>query len=327
MNGFPPSLPSLSFIEPIRLLLLAAVVALAITYVVLQFRRSRYAVRFTNLDLLASVAPRRPGWRRHVPATFYLLALATLIVGFARPEHEARVPRERATVVMAIDTSLSMEATDVSPSRLRAAQEAATAFLDTLPPRINVGLVTFNGVANVRVAPTTDRAVVRQAIARLELGEATAIGEGIFASLSALEQVPPDEDGTAPPARVVLMSDGTTTVGRPNERGAAAAVEAGVEVSTIAFGTDQGSIPNPQGPGVIYVPVDRGALEAIADETGGSFYTAASQDELRAVYGDIGSSVGYVDEWQEVSAWFIAGALVLLLVAGGLSLVWSHRLP
>jgi Ca-activated chloride channel family protein len=316
-----------SFLEPLRLWLLVGVAALAVAYGLLQLRRRTWALRFTNVDLLRSVAPRRPGWRRHVPAAVYLLALAALVVGFARPTRDERVPRERATVVMAIDVSLSMEATDVPPSRLEAAQAAAKRFLDLVPPKINVGLVTFNGVASVRVPPTTDREAVRRVIDTLELGERTAIGEAIFASLDAIAAVPPDEEGTPPPARVVLMSDGTTTDGRPNEEGVAAAREAGVPVSTIAFGTDYGTIRVPEEPTPIPVPVDRPALQAIAEGTGGEFYAAATEGELTRVYEDIGSSVGYVTEEREIGTWFIGIALVLLLAGGGLSLVWFSRLP
>lgn len=317
----------MSFLEPLRLWLLVGVAALAVAYGVLQLRRRTYALRFTNVDLLRSVAPRRPGWRRHVPAAVYLLALAALVVGFARPTRDERVPRERATIMMAIDVSLSMEATDVPPSRLEAAQVAANRFLDLVPPKINVGLVTFNGTASLRVPPTTDRDAVRRVIDNLELGERTAIGEAIFASLDAIAAVPPDEEGTPPPARVVLMSDGTTTDGRPNEDGVAAAREAGVPVSTIAFGTDFGTIRVPEEPVPIPVPVDRPALQAIAEGTGGEFYAAATEGELTRVYEDIGSSVGYVTEEREIGTWFIGIALALLLAGGGLSLAWFSRLP
>lgn len=317
----------MSFLSPARLWLLVGVALLAGAYVALQIRRRSYAVRFTNVDLLASVAPRRPGWRRHLPAAIYLLALAALVVGFAQPVVDRRVPRERATVIMAIDTSLSMKATDVSPTRIEAAQSAAKAFLDMLPAKINVGLVTFNGIASVKVPPTTDRNAVRGAIDGIELGERTAIGEAIFASLDAIKMVPPDADGTAPPARIVLMSDGGTTDGRPNAAGADAASKAQVPVSTIAFGTDHGTITIPEEPMPIPVPVDHAALQDIASTTGGRFYAAASSKELKDVYQNIGSSVGYTTEQREVTEWFVAGALVLLLLGGGFSLVWFSRLP
>ncbi|MDH3754821.1 MAG: VWA domain-containing protein [Acidimicrobiia bacterium] len=316
----------MTFIEPLRLLLLTVVGVLAIAYVVLQFRRRAYAVRFTNVDLLDSVAPRRPGWRRHVPALLFLIALALTVVGFARPARATDVARERATVILAIDTSLSMQAGDVIPTRIDGAKEAAQVFLDSIPERLNVGLVSFHGVATVRVPPTIDREAVSVAIGQLDLGEATAIGEAIFAGLEAIEAQLPDETGTRPPARIVLMSDGFTTVGRADADAIAAAQAAGVSVSTIAFGTDDGFIEIPE-EGIIPVPVDREALQIIADGTSGQFFTAATTSELEAVYTDIGSSIGFETEQQEIILWFVGPAMVLLLLSATMSLFWFSRLP
>ena len=317
----------MNFLEPQRLLLLGAVALLAVLYLVLQARRRTYAVRFTNLALLSAVAPKRPGWRRHLPAAFFLVATAVLVVGFARPTREEQVPRERATIILAIDTSLSMEADDVAPTRIEAAKAAAASFIDILPPKINVGLVAFNGNATLKVPPTTDRARLKAGIQGLQLGERTAIGEAIFASLDALNQVPPDQEGTKPPARILVMSDGATTDGRPNEVAAKAAVDAGVPVSTIAFGTDDGKIQVPGESRTVSVRVDREALKDIADTTQGRSFSAATEGELRDVYADIGSSVGYTTEEREVSSWFIGGALGLLLITSGMSLIWFSRLP
>jgi len=316
----------MTFLTPERLWLLAAAGALAVIYVVAQTRRRRYTLRFTNIALLDQVAPKRPGWRRHVPAALFLLAMSTLILGFAQPARDVKVPRERATIMLALDTSLSMEATDVSPTRIEAAQSAAKAFVDQLPTRINLGLVTFNGNASLRVTPTTDREAVKRAIDDAQLGERTAIGEAIFTSLDALKQVPAN-DGTEVPARIVLMTDGTTTDGRSNDSAVAAAKEANVPVSTIAFGTDAGTITIPQEPFPIPVPVDKEALKSIASTTGGTFYAAASESQLKQVYDNIGSSVGFVTEQHEISTWFIGGALVFMLITGGLSLIWFQRLP
>src|ERR1700742_1743323 len=171
------------FLAPIYLLLLIAVAALIAVYVVLQLRRKAYVARFSNLELLGSVAPRRPGWRRHLTFALLLIGLAVLSIGVARPSAAVRVPRERATVVMAIDVSLSMEATDVLPSRIGAAKDAATQFVSLLPSRINLGLVSFGGQASLLVPPTLNRTAVRTAIKGLHLEESTAIGEAIFTSL------------------------------------------------------------------------------------------------------------------------------------------------
>lgn len=316
----------LTFLTPWRLLLLLVVVALGVVYVLFQRRRSTYAVRFTNLELLESVAPRRPGWRRHVAAVVQLLALAVLIVALAQPVHDVRVPRERATVMLALDTSLSMEATDVRPSRIEAAKNAAIAFLDDVPDQVNVGLVTFAGTARVRVEPTTDRAKVQTAIENAQLSDGTAIGDAIDASLEALADVPPAPDGSTVPAAIVLLSDGSTTVGTSNATAAQNAVDSAVPVSTIAFGTSDGTVTLANGQRVS-VPVDADALAAIARATGGASYQAETQGQLRDVYAKIGSSIGYDTQQSSLVLWFVAGGIVVLVLASGLALAWSNRLP
>jgi Ca-activated chloride channel family protein len=280
-----------------------------------------------------SLAPRRPGFRRHIPALVFLAALSVLVAAFAQPARQVRVPRERATVIVAIDVSLSMDATDVEPNRLQAAQTAAKRFIDELPPTLNVGIVAFAGSASVLVTPTTDRLPAQNAIDNLSLAESTAIGEAIFTSLNALLNAPPDESGELPPARIVLLSDGQTTVGRPDSQAVDAAVEAEIPVSTIAFGTPEGSIvyDDPSTDVVeadpIPVPVMEDNLRVIADRTGGAFFTASTLDELEAVYNDIGSAVGYELVDREITDWFVAGALGLLGLAALFSLLWFQRLP
>jgi Ca-activated chloride channel family protein len=322
-----------TFLSPWRLWALVGVVALAAAYVALHRRRAVYALRFASSDLLDVVAPRRPGFRRHVPAGLFVVALAALVVGFAQPAREVRVPRERATVVIAIDVSLSMEAADVDPSRLEAAQEAAARFIDELPSSLNVGLVSFAGTAAVLVTPTQDRFPVVTAIENLQLAESTAIGEAIFTSLDALRNAPVDGTGGVPPARIVLLSDGETTVGRPDAQAVAAANDAGVPVSTIAFGTPQGFIiyDNPETVAVeqepIAVPVGEDNLQRIADDTGGAFFTASTLEELEAVYDDIGSAIGYEVVEREITDWYVGAGLVLLALTAGASLAWFQRLP
>ena len=316
----------MAFLAPYRLWLLLAVVALGVAYVVLQRRKPAYAVRVTELDLLASVVPRSPSWRRHVPAGLLLLSLVALTTAFARPETEVEVPRERATVIVALDVSISMEATDVSPSRIAAAKESAAQFVEGLPETFNVGLVSFSGRAAVVVSPTQDHSSVVQAVQDLRLGPSTAIGEAVFAGLQALESVPGAEDGAGPPpARIVLLSDGTNTVGRSLEDAAAAAVDAGVPVSTIAFGTAEGTV-EVQGQR-IPVPVDGPALARFADATGGSSFSAESGAELEEVYDDIGSQVGTTFERREITDRVVGVGLGLALLAAVGSLVWGARLP
>ncbi len=314
---------ALSFLAPVRLWLLLGVVALAALYVFVQWQRRSYAVRFTNLDLLSSVAPRRPGWRRHVPAVLLLLALLMLGTAFARPTWNVRTPQERATVVLALDVSRSMEATDVAPNRLQVARRAIRAFADALPPRVRVGLVTFAGTAAVVVQPTTNRDALERAVDQVRLANGTAIGEGIFTSLDLVESVAKESKQGA--VRVVLLSDGARNAGRTNEAAAEAAVELKVPVDTIAFGTDDGTVEIENTP--VTVPVDREALEEIANTTGGKFRSAVTADELRSAYDDIGSVVGYTTKERDATAWFIGFALAAAFLAAAGALLWTSRLP
>ncbi len=327
------TIAGLSFLSAWRLWFLVAVAALAVIYVVMQRRRRSYALRFSSSELFESVAPSRPGIRRYVPAIVFLLALATLVAAFAQPARVVRVPRERATVIVAIDVSLSMQATDVEPDRLQAAQIAANRFVDELPPSLNVGVVAFAGSANVLVTPTTDRVPIKTAIDNLRLAESTAIGEAIFTSLDALLNAPTDATGELPPARIVLLSDGETTVGRPDAQAVEAALQAEIPISTIAFGTAEGSIvyDDPRTAIIetepIPVPVGEENLQAIAEATEGAFFTAASLEELDEVYDNIGSAVGFQDANREITDWFVAAALVMMLLSAGFSLLWFQRLP
>nr|MDT0659070.1 VWA domain-containing protein [Micromonospora sp. DSM 115978] len=315
--------------SPDRLWLLVGVAAVAIGYLILQRRRSRYAVRFTNLKLLDRVAPSRPNWRRHVPASLFLAMLALLVVGFARPSDEVEVPRERATVVVAVDVSASMLATDVEPDRLESAKAAAREFVAGLPDEFNVGLVAFAGNASVLVAPVVDRAALDAGIDRLAEGstgrQGTAIGDAVTTSLEAIRGLDGEAVDEPPPARVVVLSDGANTSGRDPDQAAADAAEAGVPVDAISFGTAAGIIQ--QGGRPMPVPVDGETLQAVAEATGGGYHEAGSAEELRAVYADIGTSVGYVTERQDVSARFIGIGLVLALLAAATSMFWFSRIP
>jgi len=317
----------MTFQSPLWLLLLLAVAALVGLYVLLQLRRKRYAARFTNVALLGSLVPKRPGWRRHLAFGLVVLALAALVVSLAVPSAEVRVPRERATVIMAVDVSLSMKATDIDPTRFQAMQTAAKQFVDVLPDRINLGLVSFAGTATTLVPPTTDRAQVRTAIDHLQLAEATAIGEAVFTSLSAIENYQDSLDTPSrdlPPARIVLLSDGYNTVGRDDTQAIDAATSAKVPVSTIAFGTDYGTLDlNGE---TVPVPVDRATLKKIADETGGSYSQAASAGELEKVYADLGSQIGYTTEPHDISPWFVRAGVFLAFLGAVLSLLWTQRL-
>jgi len=315
----------MSFLAPSRLLLLAAVAALAIGYLALQVRRRHYAVRFTNLDLLESVAPRRPGWRRHVAAGAVGLALIAFVVSLARPVRAEQVARKRALVVLVLDTSASMDATDVAPSRIAAAVTNAESFVDGLADDAEVGLVTFNEDTNVVAAPTTDHELVTTALERVQTQPGTAGGEGIYAALDAIEGARAESGASARKtgATIVVLSDGETDVGRSLDDAAAAAADAGVTVNTISFGTDGGSISlNGQ---TVSVPANPSALQAVAETTGGSFFEAASADELRAVYQDIEQDIGYKTEQREILRFFVGLGFVALLAAAVAAMVWNAR--
>ncbi|MCW2596323.1 MAG: Ca-activated chloride channel family protein [Jatrophihabitans sp.] len=315
------------FLSPVYLVLLIAVAALAAVYLVLQLRRKQYVARFSNVELLGSVAPRRPGWRRHLTFALLMIGLVVLSLGVAKPSSAVRVPRDNATVMLAIDVSLSMEATDVLPNRLSAAQSAGRDFVKLLPSQINLGLVSFARNANVIVPPTIDRASVDKGIQSLRLANYTAIGEAVFSSLDAISlfsRTATANGSTAPPARIVLLSDGTNTVGRSVADAIAAARKAHVQVSTIAFGTPNGTVVS--NGSTVGVPADEDTLRLIATETGGTFNTAHTEVELRSVYKDIGSQIGYTTKQRDISWRFMFVGLLTLFAAGGAAMLWSGRL-
>jgi Ca-activated chloride channel family protein len=324
------------FLNPGRLLILALPVALVIGYLVLQARRRRYALRFTTVEMLDEVAPDRPGWRRHLTALGLIMAAVVATVAFARPVIAGETLESTKIVVLAIDTSISMEAEDVSPSRIDAAREAATAFLDAVPEGVAVGVVGFDGTARHLVSPTTRidavRRVIEGAIDHGSLGEGTAIGEAVFLGIEAIEssveaageEVAPESGEAA--GTVVVLSDGETTMGRSNDEAATAARSAGIPVHTIAFGTDAGTIQDPFN-GEIPVPVNEQALAELARQTEGKAMTAVSVEELSQVYEDLGRSVTVEREQVEIGDWFAGAALGLLTLAGVGSLLWFGRLP
>lgn len=313
------------FLSPWWLLAVLPVLALAGVYVWVQLHRRAYAMRFSNLELLRSLTPKGIGARRHASAGALLLSLLILAVGMARPAIDAQQPMERATVILAIDVSLSMEATDVRPDRLKAAQAAAKAFVKELPKEYNVGVVSFAKAANVVASPTKDREQVVSAINGLQLAESTATGEAVFTSLQAIAGVPADGANGIPPARIVLLSDGFRTYGRTIEDAGKASAAANVPVSTIAFGTDHGTVTI--GGQNTPVPADKDALRKLADLTKGHFYEAASEKELKQVYADMGSSIGHRTVAREIGQWFIGFGLVFAFLAAGMSLLWSSRMP
>jgi Ca-activated chloride channel family protein len=309
-------IPLLSFLAPSRLWLLLLIPALVALYLwLVQRKRNRNKGMAMGKTMLDLVIPRDRTWLRHLAVGLSIVSLLTLTVAFAKPKDQVAVPRERATIVVTIDISLSMQAEDVQPNRLEAAKGAATQFVNSLPPKFNVALVTFAGTATTVVPPTTDRGVVSAAIQALQPQASTAIGEGIYTSLAALAQVPPDPDNpkAVVPARIVLLSDGKTQVGRPSDEAAQAARAQSVPIYTIAYGTADGyiEIGGRREP----VPVDRAELARVSRISGGEAYTATSAGELKKVYADIGSSVGKEKVDREVTSRYAGFGLAFAILA------------
>lgn len=314
-------------------LFLLVVLAVVGLYVVMQMRRQKRLLRFANMELLESVAPKRSSRWRHLPAILLVVALTFLTVAMAGPTHDVRIPRNRAVVMLVIDVSQSMRATDVAPSRLVAAQEAAKQFADQLTPGINLGLIAYAGTATVLTSPSTNRAATKAAIDQLQLADRTATGEGIFTALQAIATVGAVMGGgdEPPPARIVLMSDGKETVpsNPENPKGAYTAArtakDQGVPISTVSFGTPYGfvTINDQQQP----VPVDAEMLNKIAELSGGNAYTASSLEQLKEVFTTLQEQIGYETTKGEASAgWLRLGALVLAFAALA-ALLLNRRLP
>ncbi|WP_020497767.1 VWA domain-containing protein [Sciscionella marina] len=322
------------FADPWWFLLLLAVAALVFGYVLVQRRRRRNVMRFTNLAMLDKVAPKRQNWWRHGPAAVLGVALLVLTVALAGPTAEQKVPRNRAIVMLVVDTSQSMKATDVRPTRIGAAKVAAKSFVTDLTPGINLGLISFAGSAVTLVSPTTDRGPVVSSIDSLKLADSTATGEAIFSALHTIKsfgEVVAGPNGP-PPARIVLMSDGKQTVPTWNPddpRGgytaARAAKKQGVPVSTISFGTVGASVDVDGTP--VPVDVDDESLHEIANLSAGNFFKAASADELKKVYDTIGEQIGYEKRVADASRpWLIFGtALAIIAAAGAIGL--NQRVP
>jgi Ca-activated chloride channel family protein len=321
------------FKSPWFFLFLLVVIGLVALYVIVQVARHKRMLRFANMELLESVAPKRPSRWRHLSAILLILSLVLFTIAMAGPQNDVRTPRNRAVVMLVIDVSQSMRATDVAPSRLAAAQVAAKQFADQLTPGINLGLIAYAGTATVLVSPTTNREASKAAIDKLQLADRTATGEGIFTALQAIATVGAVIGGgdAPPPARIVLMSDGKETVpsNPDNPKGAYTAArtadDQGVPISTVSFGTKYGyvEINGQRQP----VPVDDEMLQKIAELSGGNAYTASSLEQLKAVFTSLQEQIGYETIKGDASVgWLRLGSLVLALAALAALLV-NRRLP
>jgi Ca-activated chloride channel family protein len=319
-----------SFAAPLILLALLIVPALVAWYVALQRDRGRAAAAFAAPALKASVAPSPPRWRRHVPLLAFALAIAVLVVAAARPQRTVAVPVEHAQIMLLTDVSGSMLATDVAPSRLVAARRAAQRFVDRVPRQVNVGVMAFNQSPQVLQSPTQDRDELAFALGRLKSSGGTATGEAIQTAVRVL-QAAPAHNGRKPPSAIVLLSDGASTKGVSPTDAAAAARRVRIPVYTVALGTPGGTITVPRTdgrPGTItrHVPPDEASLRAVAQASGGRAYTAATSNDLSAVYQRLGSQLGRKKEPREITAGFAGAGLALLALGSALSLRWFGRL-
>ena len=315
----------MSFREPLLLLALVLLPLAIAAYVLAQRRRKKFALRYTNIDVLAAVAGR--SWGRHVPAALALLALLALLISLGRPERTVAALQRQGSVIMVTDTSGSMQATDVAPTRLAAAQAAANALTTKVPEEFNLGLVTFNNVAESIVAPTTDRDQIRAAIQGLKVHGSTAMGDGLRLGLQSARAKVKDIDGRVRrvPSVLVLLSDGKSERGSEPVDVADEAKRLKIPIYTIALGTENGVL-NRKGRS-IPVPPDNVTLRDIAETTGGRFFAAPSAARLESIYENLGTKFSTKKVKQEVTSSFAGVALALLLAASILALLRMGRLP
>jgi len=353
----------MNFLAPEMLLGLLLVPIAIGFYLWAQRRRSKYAVRFTNLALLSNIAPKRPSWRRHLPPVLYLAAISALLIGLARPTMIVPVPREDATVILTLDVSGSMRATDVSPTRLDAARASAQSFINQLPENVRVGIVAFASEPVTLVSPTTDRGQLKSALDSLQARDGTAMGDALMQVLDIAEKIqkdavaetpdataspgsataspapaasgdpklPTDQPSNQPLVAAILLSDGANSVGQTEPLDAAARAKTlGVPIYTIALGTPNGTVDVRDDQGQMHtldVPPDTKTLQQIASTTGGQSFTAPTAEDLKAVYTNLQSRIGYTEQRQEVTFALVAAGLLLVVVGAGLSAVWFGRLP
>ena len=318
----------MSFAEPLLLLGLLIVPLGVLAYMHHERRRRAAAAAFAAPAVRASVAPRTPGWRRHVPLVVHAGALALLIVALAKPQTTVAVAVERASIMLVTDYSGSMQATDVKPSRLLAARTAAKRFLDRVPDRVSLGLVAFNEQPRTLQSPTVDRDAVRASLDSLAPSGGTATGEALSAALTSLEsQV--DESGVRVPGAIILLSDGKQTSGRSPIEMAQRAKKLAIKIYPVSLGTATGTIDVQTPSGATRtrtVPPDPATMKQIAEISGGQDFTAENADRLSAAYEKLGSRLSKRTAQRELTAGFAGGALGLVLAGGLISLHFFRRL-
>jgi Ca-activated chloride channel family protein len=318
----------LSFERPLALIALVAIPGLVALWRVQERRRAADATRFSTAALIPNLLPSLPGRRRLIPLGLLLLALTALIVGTARPHANVSVPRKEATIVLAVDISRSMTATDVRPTRLAAARNAADAFLSRVPKEYNIAIVGFGTRAYVALPPTADRTLAHDALASLNPSEGTAIGDAVLLAVR-LGTKQRTSGGAVPPTSVLLISDGARDGGQTAPDVAARRARASnIPVSTVLVGTANGVVENKLVGGYverIRVPPSPGTLAAIAKTSGGQFFRARTADALTQVYKKLAARVGHKTQNRQITDLFAGGAIVLLLAGGGLSALWFRR--
>ena len=315
----------LSFLNPERLWVLLVVPLLIAGYIILVLMKKKTGMRFTNTAILSQVVPKQSQWRRHLAVALSIAALVALSLAWARPNGIEMQPRERATVVLVLDTSLSMQATDVKPTRLDAAKDAALTFIKALPAQYNLAVVSLSGSPSVRLPPTTDRVQAQQAIRSLKLQESTAVGETLYTALSALQMAPKGTDSSPAPGAIVLLSDGQNTAGRSPAQAANEAKKQNIPVYTIAYGTENGYV-DLDGKRE-RVPPDKALLASISLVTGGQTYTAENLDQLDRVYNNIRSEVGQTPVKKETTALWAGYGLAFAVVAALAAVSLGARWP
>jgi Ca-activated chloride channel family protein len=331
----------MTFEWPFALVLLVFVPLLAFAYIVMQRRRNRYALRYASVSLVAQAVGKGPGRKRHIPAALYLLAITALIIGLARPQATIPVPQDTGTVVLVIDVSGSMFAQDVDPNRMEATKKAAREFVENQPDGVKVGVVSFSDFAALVAPPTTERRQVLEAIGRLRPQRGTNIGAGLQVALDAIYEDQADGEAVVtgvatptpvpgsldvPPASIVLVSDGQSNTGPDPLEVIDEASTNGIKVYTVGIGTPEGTVLQIQGRNV-FTRLDELTLQQMADQTGGRYFNAQTETDLRAVYEDLSRERVIENEETEVTFAFAAAGLVLSMLAGGLGLVWFNRLP
>lgn len=325
---------------PLALVALALIPAAIAGYALVEKRRARFALRFTNLEVLASIAPAAASWRRFVPPALLLLALTVTLFSLARPQVARSVNREQATIVLVVDTSGSMVANDVRPNRLAAAQEAVRRFVGKLPGRFRVAIVAFSSEPRVTLPVTDDHELATQGLSHMIAFGGTALGDALGRAVDVLRTAPnPAGDGAQspavpgqplPPSAIVLLSDGAQNRGRLQPlQGARRAKQLAIPVFTVALGTESGTIRVADGnfAQTLSVPPDPETLKRIALETGGQFYSAASGNRLNSVYEGLASRLSTRREYQEATFALLAVSALLLVGAGVASVFWLPRLP